>query len=85
MANENRIVLVAALLGDQKLNGFKDILSLLPKVEKIHMENAQCDLCSISDACFSIPRHQQKLVGAINIGGKEKFAAVCRKCFNAQL
>ena len=81
MANENRIVLIAAILGDHELNGFKDILSLLPKVERIHMRNAKCDYCWCSDAAFWKPRSNQHPTTTINIGGKEKFVTLCRKCF----
>ena len=35
MTHQNRTVLIAALLGDHKLNGFKEILNLRSKTERI--------------------------------------------------
>lgn len=81
MANQNRIVLVAALLGDHQMNGFKDILSLVPRVEHIELRRARCDSCGATNAAFTKPKTNRDPTASIDIGGKEKYSALCRKCF----
>ena len=44
-AAQNRIVLIAAYLGDHKKIGFNEILTLLSKAKRIEMLNAIWDSC----------------------------------------
>jgi thymidine kinase len=78
LANQGKIVIVAALLGTFERKGFNDILNLLPKVEKITFLDAICDFCHEEGAAFSkrvIDNDDVELVGS------DIYKACCRKCW----
>ena len=79
LAMAGKIVVVAALIGNHRREGFKKILNLLPKVESIQMLTAICGLCSEGKSSFT--RHRTLVQPEeITIGGENEFITLCRKC-----
>jgi len=78
MANEGKIVIVAALDATYQRKEFGDILKLVPLAENVIKLNSVCIICS-GIGSFSKRITNEKDVEVI--GGSEKYMAVCRKCF----
>ncbi|CAL1278768.1 unnamed protein product [Larinioides sclopetarius] len=78
MANNGKIVIVAALDGTFQRKAFGDILQLVPLAESVIKLTAVCMLC-FDEASFT------KRIGTETqveiIGGTDKYMAVCRKCY----
>jgi thymidine kinase len=77
-ANNGKIVIVAALDGTFKRQKFGSVLDLIPLAEKVTKLNAVCMRCQ-SDAAFTQKLSTSKKT--VEIGGSDKYIAVCRKCF----
>jgi len=81
MANEGKVVLVAALDGTFQRKPFGDILSLIPLAEDVTKLKAVCMNC-FEEAAFS-KRITSDDEGKVEvIGGADKYMAVCRACFH---
>ena len=81
MANEGKVVLVAALDGTFQRKPFGDILSLVPLAEDVTKLKAVCMNC-FEEAAFS-KRITSDDEGKVEvIGGADKYMAVCRSCFH---
>lgn len=78
LANLGKIVVIAALNGTYQRKTFGDVHNLLPIAEKIDVLNAVCMVCK-RDAAFT-KRLDEKTEVLEDIGGSEKYVAVCRKC-----
>ncbi|URH26636.1 thymidine kinase [Fowlpox virus] len=78
MANLGKTVIVAALNGDFKRELFGNVYKLLSLAETVSSLTAICVKC-YCDASFSKRVTENKEV--MDIGGKDKYIAVCRKCF----
>lgn len=76
-ANQGCTVIVAALDSDYKREAFPRIASLFPKCEKIDKLHAVCFQCK-GEASFTKKTSGELIVE--DIGGFEKYQAVCRKC-----
>lgn len=78
LANKGKIIIVAALDGTFHRKPFGRILELVPLAESIVKLNSVCMRC-FRDAAFTkrLGSEQQD----IDIGGAEKYSAVCRNCF----
>ncbi|CAL1542815.1 unnamed protein product [Lymnaea stagnalis] len=78
LANQEKVVIVAALDGTFQKKGFGDILNLVPLAEHVLKLTAVCMNC-YNEASFT------KRIGLETevevIGGAEKYLAVCRECF----
>lgn len=75
-------VIVSALSSDFQRNAFPRIAELMPKAEEIVRLHAVCFICK-GEASFS-----KRIVSSDSvelIGGKEAYAAVCRKCFKVKI
>lgn len=79
LANAGKIVVVAALNGTYQRKTFGDVHNLLPIAERLDMLNAVCMTCKRRDAAFS-KRIDQSSDTLEDIGGAEKYVAVCRRC-----
>ena len=79
MANQGKIVIVAALDGDYEKKLF-NVLNLIPKAEYVIKINAVRCSCYEDNASFSKRRCSSETVDII--GGSEKYKAVCRECCN---
>lgn len=77
MANDGRIVIVAALDGTFQRVGFGNILQLIPMAESVVKLKAVCMAC-FSDASFTKRTSKEKELEII--GGEDKYMAVCRRC-----
>lgn len=77
-ANLGKLVIVAALDGTYQRKPFGDICNLIPLCENITKLNAICMLCQ-KEAAFS--KRITKEVQTVDIGGSDKYLAVCRECF----
>jgi thymidine kinase len=78
LANNNKIVICAALDGDYRAQPFTPVIGLISIAEEVHKLSAVCMNCKNSDAHFSV-----KLTNStdrVEIGGIGMYAAVCRKC-----
>lgn len=81
MANEGKVVVVAALDGTFQRKPFGDILSLVPLAEEVTKLKAVCMNC-FEEAAFS-KRITSDDEGKVEvIGGADKYMAVCRACFH---
>lgn len=78
MANEDKIVIIAALDGTYLRKRFNTILDLIPIAEDVVKLTAICSKCYES-ASFSYRHSAEKDVEVI--GGLEKYYALCRKCY----
>jgi len=72
-------VIVSALDSDFMRNGFPRIQELWPKCEHVDKLQAVCFLCR-GEASFT-QRIDKKKTSVEDIGGEEKYRAVCRRCF----
>merc|ERR1712098_841193 len=77
MANNGKIIVVAALDGTFQRKPFGDILSLIPLSEEVTKLNAVCMNC-FGDAAFSKRITQSDGEKVEVIGGADKYMAVCR-------
>jgi thymidine kinase len=78
-ANEGKTVIWAALDGDYRARPFGRIHELLPMCEDIVKLKAVCMLC-YNDASFTARIETPRGDTVVDIGGKEKYMAVCRQC-----
>jgi len=79
LARKGKIVIVSALDGDFKREPFGNILLLVPRAESVVKLSAVCMICAQNEASFSQKIDGDKTI-VEDIGGKEKYVAVCRKC-----
>jgi len=79
-ANQGKIVIVAALDGNHKRQPFGKISQLIPLVESVVKLSAICQCCG-SEAAFS--RCFSDNGEEIQVGAGDKYAALCRRCYNA--
>ena len=83
LANIGKIVIVAALSGSYKRKDFDypcgRVSSLLSICEKIDKLSAWCGCGKDADFSKRISDEKEDVV----TGGKEKYEATCRKCFNS--
>jgi thymidine kinase len=79
VANDHKIVIISALDGTFQRSGFDQILSLIPKAEKVKKLSAICIECRES-AAFSFRMITSKELNVI--GGSEMYKPLCRECYN---
>ena len=79
MADQGKIVIVAALDGTFRKEGFGEVLHLVPLAENVTKLNAICAHCN-KEAAFT--RRKGSEIKIEIIGGAESYEAVCRKCFH---
>ncbi|EGR33225.1 thymidine kinase, putative [Ichthyophthirius multifiliis] len=82
LANQGKIVIVAALDASFQRKAFNNILDLVPICEEIIKLKAVCLICK-EDASYSKRKGSSKRVEMI--GGEELYFPVCRVCFNENL
>eukprot|EP01027_Heterolobosea_sp_BB2_P011013 GEZU01016071.1.p1 GENE.GEZU01016071.1~~GEZU01016071.1.p1 ORF type:complete len:233 (-),score=50.43 GEZU01016071.1:284-895(-) len=78
-ANNGKVVIVAALDGTFQRLPFGSVLDLIPKAESVTKLSSVCMIC-FRDASFS-----KRIAGGSDveeIGGADKYIAVCRECYN---
>jgi thymidine kinase len=83
---DGKIVIVAALDGDWNRKPFQHIMNLIPYCEIVVKLDAVCMGCNaINGAAFSARRVTAPPIGEcqIDIGGEEKYEALCRQCYCA--
>ena len=78
MANSNKVVMVAALDGTFQRKPFSNIMELVPLAEEVVKLRAVCSDC-FEDGSFTMRTSKEKEIEVI--GGKDKYKAVCRKCY----
>ena len=78
LANEGKIVIVAALDGTFQRKPFGSILDLIPMAETVIKLKAVCMKC-YADAAFTKRTVDSEKVELI--GGADKYMAVCRSCY----
>lgn len=78
LADQGKIVVIAALSSDFRRAAFPEVASLLPLAEKIDMLTAVCRTCG-NEASFSFRKSGQTDVQLI--GGQELYEACCRSCY----
>lgn len=77
-ATLGKVVIISALNGDSNQETFGEICKLIPKCESVISLRGICMKCRSRESSFSI-----KLVKndkQMEIGGKDKYISVCRKC-----
>lgn len=79
-ANSGRIVVVAALDGNYLRKPFGSILDLVPLAEDVTKLTAVCMGCH-QPASFSQRIEISADESEVDIGGAEKYRAVCRQCY----
>lgn len=80
LANRGIKVIISALNGNFKRNVFGKIGKLISKVEDITLLKSVCMNCTSKSASFSYRISDE--VKQNVIGGKDKYMAVCRNCYN---
>ncbi|AAR07422.1 66R [Yaba monkey tumor virus] len=78
MANNGKILIVAALDGTFLRQPFGNILNLIPRAEYVLKLTAVCMIC-FGSASFSKRISDEQEIEII--GGKEKYQSVCRVCY----
>lgn len=78
-ASQGCHVIVAALDSDYRREGFPRILELFPKCEEVVKLRAVCFVCK-GEAGFT-QRHEGSQSQIEDIGGSDKYQAVCRRCY----
>lgn len=78
LANQGKIVIVAALDGTFERQPFGGVLELVPLSEEVTKLKAVCQQCG-DDAVFSQRTSSEKEVEVV--GGADKYQALCRACF----
>ena len=79
LANQGKIVIVAALDGTFERKPFGSILNLIPFAENVVKLSAVCNSC-FREAAFTKRISEEKEVEVI--GGSDKYLAVCRRCYH---
>ena len=79
MANEGKIVVVAALDGTFQRKAFGQVLSLIPLCERLNKLSAVCMICQRS-AAFTSRLGTETAIQLI--GGTDQYISTCRKCFS---
>jgi len=82
-ASEGKTVVVAALDGTFQRKPFGNVLELVPVCEKVSKLSAVCMVCCKRDAHFTRRRTTETKVEVI--GGRDKYLAVCRCCYQKEL
>ena len=81
MISDGKIVYVAGLDGTFTRKPFGQILQLIPYCDTVRKLTAVCTLCpTLENAIFTKVLDNRQL-NEINIGGSDKYTAVCRKHF----
>nr|ACO15617.1 Thymidine kinase, cytosolic [Caligus clemensi] len=80
MANEGKIVLVAALDATFQRKGFPNIMELIPLSENVTKLNSVCMVCH-GEGSYTKRTTDSKEVEVI--GGAEAYQSVCRTCYHA--
>ena len=78
LANEGKVVLIAALDGTFQRQPFGQIAEMFPLCERVDKLSAICAVCS-RPASFTKRLSAEKEL--VSIGGADKYVAVCRRCF----
>lgn len=86
VANLGKVCLIASLDGDFRRQPYPQIMNLIPKAEQLTKLNAVCQVC-YEDAPFTSRRIVESETSSapptkIDIGGSEKYQALCRTCWN---
>jgi len=79
MANQGKIVIVAALDGTFERKPFRSILDLVPLAESVVKLTAVCNICH-REAAFTKRKGNETEVEII--GGTDMYMAVCRRCYH---
>ena len=82
LANSGKIVIIAGLDGDRDRGRFGSLMDLIPKAEKVRKLHAVCTDCG-EKASFTKLKTKTTPSSQIDIGGSDKYTAVCRKCWFA--
>eukprot|EP00088_Acartia_fossae_P026863 TRINITY_DN27634_c0_g1_i6.p1 TRINITY_DN27634_c0_g1~~TRINITY_DN27634_c0_g1_i6.p1 ORF type:complete len:238 (+),score=44.80 TRINITY_DN27634_c0_g1_i6:35-715(+) len=80
MANNGKVVLIAALDGTYQRKPFQNIMNLVPLAENVSKLNAVCMHC-FGEASFTKRTSDEDSLEVI--GGADKYMAACRVCYNA--
>lgn len=91
--NLGKHVICSGLDGDANMNQFGYISKLLPIADKFVKLNAKCEICknemihidpiNLTDAPFTKKLYRDiNDVNIVDVGGSDKYIAVCRKHFN---
>eukprot|EP00456_Euglypha_rotunda_P016520 TRINITY_DN15474_c0_g1_i2.p1 TRINITY_DN15474_c0_g1~~TRINITY_DN15474_c0_g1_i2.p1 ORF type:complete len:242 (+),score=20.43 TRINITY_DN15474_c0_g1_i2:108-833(+) len=78
MANQGKVVIVAALDGTFERKPFGSILNLIPLAEQVIKLSAVCMICN-EEAAFTKRLSEETKVEVI--GGQDKYISTCRRCF----
>lgn len=91
--NQGKHVICAGLDGDANMNQFGYISKLLPMADKFVKLNAKCEICknemmvidpvNLTDAPFTkkLTNDVNSVNNVVDVGGSDKYIAVCRKHF----
>ncbi|KAF7638612.1 Thymidine kinase [Meloidogyne graminicola] len=76
LADNGKIVIIAALNGDYKQEPFPNVTKLIPLAEKIEKLNAVCNCGQSASFTFRLSSNKKIEI----IGGQELYRAMCRQC-----
>jgi thymidine kinase len=78
MANNGKVVLIAALDGTYQRKPFQNIMNLVPLAENVSKLNAVCMNC-FGEAAYTKRTSNEESLEVI--GGADKYMAACRTCY----
>lgn len=79
MAERGKIVIVSALNTTFQMDSWPSVAPLFGKADTMKMLTAFCFQCEMEASFVKRTNPSQEL---IQLGGKENYASVCRKCYN---
>lgn len=87
-ANLGKLVLIAGLNGDYKQTSFGDFYKLFSFADRIKHLHSICNICGntarftkkLPGRVIENDKEDKKII--VDIGGKDKYLASCRKCLN---
>lgn len=83
-ANMDKKIIISALNGTYKQTNFNNFEKLYPYIDDIITLKAICSVCNENDASFTYKKNKDininKSADIIDIGGDDKYIAICRKC-----
>lgn len=78
---DNKNIILIGLNGDSNRNNFGELYKLYPHADDIKLLKAYCSVCNNGEeAIYS--KKITKNESIIDIGEKDKYIPVCRKCYN---
>ena len=78
LLRRGKVVIIASLDGDFKMEPIGNTLQLIPRAHRVEKLRAICAVCRRNEAPFTMKKEVGS--GVVEIGGKDKYLAACEEC-----